>query len=114
MISIGIYTFIVRLLLEHEISELHSYAASVLELSLWEGAYTSALSHMRRAVELSPNNLIYKEYLLMYAGMPDCTFEKGEAIKLAQEVLAIKPLSDTALRTLEWATKKWDEPSTDA
>jgi tetratricopeptide (TPR) repeat protein len=104
--SVGIYTFIVRLLLEHETSELHTYAAVILKLSLWEGAYTSALSHARRAVELSPGDLIYKEYLLSYSGMPDCIFEKKEAIELAKQVLTTKPSSDAAREALEWATKK--------
>ena len=38
--------------------------------------------------------------------MPDCIFEKKEAIELAKQVLTTKPSSDAAREALEWATKK--------
>jgi tetratricopeptide (TPR) repeat protein len=103
--SLGIYTFLVRLLLEHETAELHSYTAGVIQISLWEGAYTSALSHARRAVELS-NELKYKEYLLSYYSVPDCDFERQDAIQLAKEIIQLDPSNKTAMEILGQITRQ--------
>jgi tetratricopeptide (TPR) repeat protein len=103
--SLGIYTFLVRLLLEHETAELHSYTAGVIQISLWEGAYTSTLSHARRAVELS-NELKYKEYLLSYYSVPDCDFERQDAIQLAKEIIQLDPSNKTAMEILGQITRQ--------
>jgi tetratricopeptide (TPR) repeat protein len=103
--SIGIYTFIIRLLLENETADFHSHAATILELSLWEGAYTSALSHARRAVELS-DELKYKEYLLSYYSVPDCDFERQDAIQLAKEIIQLDPSNKTAMEILGQITRQ--------
>lgn len=37
----------------------------------YKGAYKSGLFHTRRAIELSPNNLFYKEMLLFFDSIPN-------------------------------------------
>ena len=56
------------LLLDKESSELHYLASFLLSMGLnhLQGAYQTAFFHAKKAVELSPQDNSYKEYLLFF------------------------------------------------
>jgi hypothetical protein len=105
--SIAIYTFICFLLKEYESAYLHQLAAVVISqgLSHLEGAYSSGLFHARRAVELAPNNISYKEYLLLFNAIPDKLLDDPEAKIIAEEIVSQDPTNSTARKTIDEITR---------
>jgi hypothetical protein len=97
---IGIYTFILFLLLEKESIFFHEVAISVLSVSMWEGANASAFLHARRIIEFAPTDITKKEDLLTYFGIPDCVMSQEEATSLAKEILTQDPTNVIALKTI--------------
>lgn len=100
--DISLYTFVVSLLLKKETAELHYLASNLLAMPFCflEGGYVASLYHARKALELDPENINYKEYLLTFYNLPDQIMTKEEALKLAREVLKIYPDSGFALRII--------------
>ncbi|MFM1655114.1 hypothetical protein ACI7RC_23915 [Brevibacillus sp. B_LB10_24] len=93
------YTFVNFLIYSQgESSDLHHLASSLLShpLCYIEGAYRSALLHSRRALELSPEDVGLKEYLLLFHIIPEELVSKEEAIEIANMVLQIDPKSQVA------------------
>jgi len=101
--SVAVYTFICFLIIEHESAYLHQLAAVLISqgLSHVEGAHSSGLFHARRAVELSPNTVSYKEYMLLFNTIPDKLLTDTEAKMIAEKILVQDPSNITALKTIE-------------
>lgn len=101
--NISLYTFIVSVLLQKETPELHYLASNLMAMPFCflEGGYAAGLYHARRALELDPDNVDYKEYLLTFYGLPDQLMTKAEALELAKEVLKVYPDSGFALKVIE-------------
>jgi hypothetical protein len=97
---IGLYTFVMLLLLEKENETIHEYAINILLVSLWNGANAAAFLHARRVAELLPNNVSKKQNLLFYFGIPDCSMTSIEAKQLALEILRADPTNAVAHETL--------------
>lgn len=95
--SIVPYTVILKLLLENERANLHAFASTLLSNPLcWiEGAYCAGLYHQRRAVELEPENVAFKEYLLSYNSLPDKILDDKEALEIRKQILKIDPMNKT-------------------
>lgn len=100
--DISIYTFIVSLLLKNEIVELHSLAANLFALSFsyLEGGYASGLYHAKKCVELAPDNVDYKQFLLLFNVIPERLVSKEEALQIAREILEIDPNNKVALEII--------------
>lgn len=96
--SITPYSFLCSLLIEGESSALHYMASELLSnpLCFLAGAYNAALYHARRAVELSPEDISYKEYILLFYNIPEKLISKEEAICIATEILSVNPNSTVA------------------
>lgn len=96
--SIVPYSFLCSLLIEHESSELHYLASELLSnpLCFLTGAYNAALYHARMAIELSPNDINYKEYILLFYNIPEKLITKEEAVSIATEILSVNPNSIVA------------------
>lgn len=103
---VGIYSFVLFLLLEKESVFFHDIAIGILSVSMWEGANAAAFLHARRVVELSPMDIKQQEHLLTYLGTPDCIMSYEEAINIANEILAQDPTNNTALNTIARITIK--------
>ncbi len=97
------YGYMVYLLIQSEKAEYHYIASRVLFLVLhtFEGAYASAFWHAKRALELSPEEIIYKEHLLKFYFLPYQFLEKEEAQLIAREILAIDPKNEYALQVIK-------------
>jgi len=97
------YTFICMMLMKKETAELHYLAAEILCLPLcfFEGAYASSLYHARKAIELDPDDISLKEFLLYFYKTPDRLITKEEALRVAKEILQKKPDSSAALGIVE-------------
>ncbi|WP_058487092.1 hypothetical protein [Defluviitalea phaphyphila] len=100
--NIIVYSFVYNMLCKEESSELHYIASELLSMPLCHvtGAYNSALFHARRAIELDPNNISYKEYILLFYNLPERLISEYEAKKIAQEVIEKMPNSKAALDIL--------------
>ncbi len=91
--SIIPYVVVVKLLLEKEMSDLHAFASTLLSNPLcWiEGAYQAGFYHQKRAVQMEPYNIAYKEYLLSYNALPDEILSDEEALKIRKEIISLEP-----------------------
>ena len=71
--SVVMYTTACMLLIKKETAELHYIAAQLLmhPLCHFEGAYAAALYHVRKAIELDPDDIELKEVLVFLHGVPD-------------------------------------------
>ena len=56
--------------------------------------------HARRALELDPFNIHYKEYLLEFRIIPEQILSREEAVQLSKEVIKDKPDSYRAKEIL--------------
>lgn len=101
--NILVYTFICYLLQENNTAKMHSLAAEILRFSLCDvnGAYQAAFYHTKKAIELSPNDINLKEYLLFFYEIPEKLLSKEEAIKIANEVLSINKKSQPAMNVIK-------------
>lgn len=91
--SIVVYTFILFLLLQKESAPLHSLAAQIITqpMSHVQGSYQAGLMHIRRALELDPNNFDYKEFLLFFYDLQEPLVNSLDAEQIAQELLQHDP-----------------------
>lgn len=95
--SIVPYIVITKLLIEEESANLHDFASILLSNALcWiEGAYYAGFYHQKKAIELEPQNVEFKEYLLMYNTLPDAILSDEDALEIRKQILAIDPNSKT-------------------
>jgi len=101
--SLTCYGFAAALASADETAEHHYLAAELLTaspLNQIPGAYHLAYYHGRRAVELAPNDLSYKEFLLFFHRHPDNVMAEGEANRIARDILAHDPANTAAKRVL--------------
>lgn len=95
--SLQLYSFIVSLIdgREHvsRNATFHTLAGSLmaLELCYLEGAYNIALYHTKKAAELCPNQIIYKENLFFFNEIPERLVNNQEALQIATSILKIDP-----------------------
>ena len=101
--TIAPYGFVNYLLLDKESSELHYLASYLLSMGLnhLEGAYQTAFFHAKKAVELSPNDNSYKEYLLLFYEIPEQLLTKEEATDIAKKILEKDPENKASLFVLK-------------
>lgn len=95
--SIVPYVVITKLLIEDENANLHAFASTLLSNALcWiEGAYYAGFYHQKRAVELEPQNVAFKEYLLIYNTLPDEILSDKDALEIRKQILAVDPNNKT-------------------
>lgn len=95
--SIVPYTVVLKLLLEDEKASLHAFASILLSNPLcWiEGAYYAGFYHQKKAVELEPKNLAFKEYLLSYNSLPDKILGDEDALEIRKQILKADPTNKT-------------------
>lgn len=98
------YVF-VSYLISHDEKAIYHHVASILMSGAFchfpEG-HLAGYYHARRALELDPTNIQFKESLLYLRVIPEKILGKEEAIQLAKEILNEKPDSESALGTLIW------------
>ena len=97
--SICSYAFICFLLLENETIQYHILASELLvsAFSHLEGAYVTALYHIRRTIELEPHNVELQANLLFFNDIPDKLISNEEAEAIALNVLVKNPNNLIAL-----------------
>lgn len=95
--SITPYVVITKLLIEDENANLHAFASTLLSNPLcWiEGAYYAGFYHQKRAIELEPQNIAFKEYLLIYNTLPDAILSDEDALKIRKQILMMDPNNKT-------------------
>ncbi|WP_342601071.1 hypothetical protein MHB48_08740 [Psychrobacillus sp. FSL H8-0483] len=104
--NIATYGFISYLLLEEETSEFHYIASYLFSMALnhLEGAYQTAFHHAKKATDLSPNDMSYKEYILFFNAIPDKLLGNEEALGIANEILKNEPNNKVALSVISETT----------
>ncbi|MGG2028300.1 hypothetical protein AB1282_21595 [Gottfriedia sp. S16(2024)] len=100
--SIAPYGFANFQLLEEETSENHYVISFILSMALnyLEGAYQTSFHHAKKAIELSPYDISYKEYLLYFNALPEKLLKNEEAIEVANLILVKDPTNTTALKVI--------------
>lgn len=100
--SMASYAFVCFLIQENETIERHLFASYLLNIAFChiKGAYESSFYHIRRALELRPNDIELKESLLFFNDIPERVLSDEKAIKIAQEILNVKPTCDLAQEIL--------------
>lgn len=95
--SIVPYTVVLKLLFEDESANLHAFASTLLSNPLcWiEGAYYAGFYHQKKAIELEPQNIAFKEYLLSYNSLPDKILSDEEALEIRKQILKVDPDNKT-------------------
>ncbi|OYD06594.1 hypothetical protein [Paludifilum halophilum] len=93
--DIGVYTLLNIHLLDQENGPIHHVISVIMSMAFshWNGAYQVAFYHAKKAVELDPENLDFKEYMLFFYEIPDQLLSKDEAISLAKEILKQRPIA---------------------
>lgn len=100
--TIAPYGFVNYLLLDKESSDLHYLASYLLVMGYSiEGMYQTAFFHAKRAVQLSPKDYKYKEYLLLFYEFFTKLLSKEEATGIAKEILKSDPNNRNALLVLK-------------
>lgn len=96
------YSFVCFLLLKQESKDYHHLASIILIHAFPHlvGGYKTALYHIRRAIEMDPNDIDLEEMLIFFHNIPEKLVSREEAIKVATKVLEKKPESNPAKRIL--------------
>lgn len=92
------YVF-VSFLINNEEKAIYHYIASLLmsyAFNYLPGAYLASYYHSKRAIELDPSNIDFKESLLYLRVIPEQIVDKEEATQIAEEVIKAKPDSHNA------------------
>lgn len=73
--NIAIYSYYNYKIARQENADDHYQASLILSqiLNTINGAYDISFYHAKKAIELDPNNLEYKEYILIFQHYPDLT-----------------------------------------
>ncbi|MGG0179123.1 hypothetical protein [Gottfriedia acidiceleris] len=100
--SITPYAFANFQLLEAETSENHYMISFILSMALnyLEGAYQTSFHHAKKAMELSPEDNSYKEYVLYFNKLPERLLSNEEAIEVANSILENDPMNTSALSVI--------------
>lgn len=90
--SITFYGFVNYLILLNESAALHELAATIMAQPLCyiEGAYALAFFHAQKLLELEPDDIKNKEFLLFFHIIPDKVLGKEEAIEIAKDILKVE------------------------
>lgn len=96
------YAFVCSLLANAHSERWHYLASLLLSQPLCHlpGAYPISFYHAQEALQLAPEDVELKEYLLFFRDVPDRLLEEKKAIQLAQEILTVKPDSRAAAMAL--------------
>ncbi|MCT0449651.1 hypothetical protein [Lactococcus lactis] len=91
--EISFYFFLIELLGEKEEAKLHNLASAIMGFGLnwFPGAYNVSMRHLQKAIQLNPENIDYKQGMLLYHDIPDHLLSKEDAIKYAKQVLEVNP-----------------------
>jgi hypothetical protein len=97
--SLSVYGYVSHLLIKKETSNYHYLAYMILfhALNFLDGAYYTALYHAKRAVDLSPERVDFKENLLLFYELPEKILDEIEARRIANDILELDPKNNLAL-----------------
>lgn len=102
--DLACYGFCVALLDRQPGAVAHGLASDLLAgttLNQLPGAYRLAYWHARRAAELEPDNVGYREFLLFFHDHPERLLPDDEAREIAQWLRARDPDNDAARAVLD-------------
>ncbi|MBS1987742.1 hypothetical protein JST56_01995 [Candidatus Dependentiae bacterium] len=95
--NICAYSFICFLILDCKTIEYHSLASEILIHCFPHlGGYAAALYHVRRYLQLCPDDVDMLEMLLFFHNVPEKLVSREEAIQVAGEILKKNPDSSHA------------------
>lgn len=104
---IQLYFLVLDMLGERDEVEIHRLALSLLSMPLCiiPGAYFGAIYHLKKIIDLEPDSVNDKEYLLSFYTNPNRLISDVEAEGLVKEVLRAKPNSTIAIEILKILNK---------
>ena len=98
-----VYTFINSLIQKHETAALHYLASHIMAFALNQlpNGYKIAYYHALKALELSPNDIELKNYILLFYSIPDKLLSREVALDYAKEVYDNDKNNNAARQVLE-------------
>jgi len=97
------YGFLSFLISKNSTSENH-YVTSVIlttAMNYFAGAYDLAYFHAQQSINISPNDLSYQEFILLFHSIPDKLLSDEKALMFAKNILAQKEDNINALKIIE-------------
>ena len=87
--SVTFYGFLFSMIVQEESAELHYFASRLMSTALCHlpGGYQTGFYHMKRAIELEPDDIGFKKDMLLYHDIPETLLSHDEARAIAQEIL---------------------------
>lgn len=84
-----VYAFLCYVLYDTNTAYLHNLTSVIMSTALChiQGAYQTAFFHAKKAIELAPNDLNFKEFLLFFYVIPEKLLSHDEAMIIAKEIL---------------------------
>ena len=97
-----VYTFINSVISKNETSMWHYFASSILAMAFshLNYGYQMAYYHAVKAIELSPENIDLKNYILLFYSIPEKILSKDLALDYAREVYDHDKNNNTARMVL--------------
>ncbi|MBS0935677.1 hypothetical protein [Lactiplantibacillus plantarum] len=94
-VVLSMYNFMLHSIFQEELAWKHFMIADFLiynpsALVINDGVYVIALDHMRQALKLDNNNIIYLEGVLSFEGVPGVELSDEEAEKIRSKIKRIK------------------------
>lgn len=83
-----VYTFINSIITKNETSTWHYFASSIMAKAFnhLSNGYQIAYYHAIKAIELSPDNIDLKNYILLFYSIPEKLLNRNTALDYAREV----------------------------
>lgn len=100
--SIIVYTFVCYLIETEGNFYYHHTAMELMThpFSHIEGAYSSAVYHLKRLCENDPGNVGYMELILFFWSVPEKLISNDEALDTAKKILEYEPDNPIALEAI--------------
>lgn len=75
-------------------------------LNWMPGAYNVALRYLKMAIKMNPNDVYYKQFMLLFYEIPERLITLEEAVGYAKEVLEVLPNDKASLRIIKRIEKR--------
>lgn len=100
--SIVVYSFVCYLLETTSEIKYHDIAIELMihVFQYIEGAYSSALYHLRKLINFEPNNIGYLEMLLFFWSIPEKLVSDEEALLISKRIVEYDSENSIALKTI--------------
>ena len=112
--NILVYAFTCHLITKNNCADYHHFAARIMShpLCFIEDAYDVALYHIKRVLEIAPEDIEAMEMMMFFNTITDKLISDEAAIEIAGTILQKNPQNKTALEYMKGAQLQWKNERT--